>query len=101
MDIKLAKWQWDFYNTSKYLSFTDSNKEKRGGGEWKKTGQSGRYNGLIKADGHQERAFFGKNLMSHNGKTFWIKQFFYKQDGAIKDSSGFYDISDHHIHTEK
>lgn len=30
MDIKLAKWQWDFYNTSKYLSFTDSNKERGG-----------------------------------------------------------------------
>lgn len=51
-----------FITPLKYLSFIEGNKDK-----WK-SWLSVRYNGLIKADGHQKRGFL-KMVMPHKGSN--------------------------------
>lgn len=51
-----------FITAPKYLSFMDGNKDKR------KNWQSRRYNGLIKADGHQKGDFL-KIIMADKGSN--------------------------------
>lgn len=71
-----------FIKPLKYLNFMDGNKDKRG-----KNCQSRRYNGLIKADGHQKRDFL-KILTPHMGNNVGDLTDVLRAGQAIKGSSG-------------